>query len=142
MTEETDELACADEDGAMIRTDTRGRARYDAAFRQRVVEAYGSSGMTAMAFARHCGVKYPTLSAWVRKARRGNGEGAAKQAHCEPRFVVAELGTAVGAGVGQERSGVLELEVANGMVVRASDGGGVALLAELVRQLGREGGAS
>ena len=140
MDETTENLACVDEVGAMIRTDTQGRARYDAAFRRRVVDAFAVSGMTAMAFARHCGLKYPTLSAWVRRARKGNGATPPKQELSGPRFVVAEVGPAAVGGHG--RSGVLELEVAPGMVARAADDGGVALLAELVRQLSREGGVN
>jgi len=34
-----------------------------------VVAAYQQSGMSAAAFATHCGVKYPTLASWVAKAK-------------------------------------------------------------------------
>lgn len=133
-------LACVEEIGALIRTDSRGRARYDAAFRRRVVEAYEASGMSAMAFARHCGLKYPTLAAWVRKARLQDEQAAARRECGTPRFVVAEVGAGNRAAGG--RGGSLELEVAPGMVARASDHESVTLLAELVRQLGLQGGGA
>jgi transposase-like protein len=133
----------ADESGAIIRADTRGRARYDAAFRQRVLHAYVGSGMSAMAFARHCGVKYPTLAAWVRKARPSPPPPPAavrEQDTTKPRFLVAEV-AAAGSAV-RDRAGRLELEVAPGMVARVDDVTGVALLADLVRNLRQLGGAS
>lgn len=130
-------------DGAIIRADKRGRARYDAAFRRRVVEAYARSGMSAMAFASHCGVKYPTLSAWVRKEQaayqaHGTAGSPPSQGGTESRFLVAEVSAAQVPERG--RVAALELEVAPGMVARAVDNEGVALLAALVRQLCQQGG--
>ena len=35
--------------------------------------------MSGAAFARHCGVKYPTFIAWVRKRKRAAGQGRRPQ---------------------------------------------------------------
>jgi len=121
--------------GTLIKTDTGGRIRYDEAFRQRVLQGYAASGMSAAAFARHCGVKYSTLAAWVRK---GLPERSAAPGELSPgaRFVVAHAASQPDDGA------MLEVELAAGMVARARDHAGVQLLASLVDALLRKGGAT
>ena len=94
-----------------------------------------------MAFARHCGVKYPTLAAWVRKARPSSPPPAVReQDTTKPRFLVAEV-AATGIAI-RDRAGRLELEVVSGMVARVDDVIGVALLADLLRNVRQLGGAN
>jgi transposase-like protein len=124
--------------GALIKTDSGGRVRYSNEFRREVLAGYSTSSMSAAAFARHCGVRYSTLAAWVRKDRPPAPPPAEAGTCPGPRFLVATL------GAGDEpvggRPAPLELEVAPGMVARVRDAAGVALLAELARQLSAPAG--
>jgi hypothetical protein len=47
-----------------IKADRIGRIRLEPAQREKLLEAFERSGMSGAAFARHCGVKYPTFIAW------------------------------------------------------------------------------
>ena len=44
----------------IIKSDRMGRTRYSQAYKTEVVTAFEQSGMSAAAFAKHCGVKYST----------------------------------------------------------------------------------
>lgn len=68
----------------VVPSDTLGRLRSSPEQRAALLAEYERSGMTAAAFARWSGVKYPTLAAWVAKARRSKsrqGEQAAEEAN-------------------------------------------------------------
>jgi transposase-like protein len=56
---------------AVVPSDTLGRLRSSPEQRTALLAEYKRSGMTAAAFARWSGIKYPTFMAWVAKARRG-----------------------------------------------------------------------
>jgi transposase len=49
--------------GAIVKSDYSGRTRYAAKYKQEVVAAFESSSLSAPAFARQCGIKYPTFKA-------------------------------------------------------------------------------
>ena len=51
----------------MIKSDCIGRTRYTAQYKAEVLAAYQRSGMSGPAFAKQCGIKYPTFAAWVAK---------------------------------------------------------------------------
>jgi len=53
----------------ILKTDGRGYLRLPLQKRQKLLEEYDRSGMTAAAFAKWCGVKYTTLCGWLQ--RRG-----------------------------------------------------------------------
>jgi transposase-like protein len=55
---------------AVLKTDTRGRVRTPAAQRDALLDAYDQSGMSAAAFARLHGIKYPTFASWRQKRNR------------------------------------------------------------------------
>ena len=57
----------------IIRTGIDGRLRFTPDQRQALLDAYDSSGTTAMAFARGQGVHYSTFIAWLRKRREHPG---------------------------------------------------------------------
>lgn len=64
---------------SIIKSDRVGRTRYSQAYKDEVVAAYQQSGMSAVAFAHHCGVKYPTFVSWVSKARQAGVWGQGKR---------------------------------------------------------------
>ena len=61
------------EAGPVIKTDRMGRMRFSRAQRERILCAFESSGMSAVGFAEHHGMKYQTLATWIQKQRRERG---------------------------------------------------------------------
>jgi hypothetical protein len=112
---------------SIIKSDRAGRTRYSQAYKDEVVAAYQQSGMSAAAFATHCGVKYPTLASWVAKAKAsacGNSGADDGGQH----FILAEIGCG-GTDV------PLKLELPCGAVVHLSSSRQLGLLADLLKAL-------
>lgn len=61
--------SCSPPDSTIIRTGSDGRLRYTPEQRRGLLEAFGRSGLSAMAFSRQHGVCYQTFITWVRKRR-------------------------------------------------------------------------
>lgn len=111
--------------GIIVKSDHTGRTRYTAQYKQEVVAAFESSSLSALAFARQCGIKYPTFAAWIAARRRGESRPTRNN---PPAFLVAE--------VSAESSGAaLEVSLPGGAVARATDADQIRLLAALLRQL-------
>ncbi len=87
------------------------------------IAAYESSSLSAPAFARQCGVKYPTFAAWIAAHKRS--KPARK---CPPAFLVAEVAAEIAGNA-------LEVRLPGGAIARASDPEQIRLLATLLRQL-------
>ena len=111
--------------GIIIKSDRSGRVRYTDEFKREVLAAYESSSLSGPDFARQCGVKYPTLAAWVSSHRRGKQLAAGKT---NPTFLVAELASS-------PESSALEIRLPGGAVARVSDTVQVRLLAVLLQHL-------
>ena len=54
----------------VLKTDSKGRVRTPAAQRDALLDAFDQSGMSAAAFARLHGIKYPTFASWRQKRNR------------------------------------------------------------------------
>lgn len=54
----------------ILKADRRGRLRYTPEQKQALVEAYGTSGLSAPRFAAMHGVNYQTLVSWLKKRRQ------------------------------------------------------------------------
>lgn len=110
----------------IIKSDRIGRARYTREYKDEVLAAYESSGMSGPAFAEHCGLKYPTFATWAATRRRekdGPADGAGPG-----RFVLAEIGAAPGAGT-------LQVTLPGGAVAELGSPSQAGLLAALIRAL-------
>jgi transposase-like protein len=103
----------------LIRTkqDERGRRITPAAEREALVQAYTESGLTQKAFAEREGVKYPTLVSWIQ---------ASGQRKARPKVGFAELTMA-------RAPGPLEVQLADGTVIRGGNAEDIARLLQLVR---------
>jgi transposase-like protein len=78
----------------IIRTGSDGRLRFTRDQRQALLDAYDSSGLSAMAFARGHGVHYQTFVAWLRKRReQACPPDASSPAFAEVLFTSPEPGT-------------------------------------------------
>lgn len=107
---------------SIIKSDRAGRTRYSQAYKDEVVAAFRQSGMSAAAFATHCGVKYPTLASWVAKAKvSGSDDGG-------QHFILAEIGCG-GTDV------PLKLELPCEVIVHVSSSRQLGLLADLLKAL-------
>ncbi|MCB1129930.1 MAG: transposase [Verrucomicrobiae bacterium] len=112
---------------SIIKSDRAGRTRYSQAYKDEVVASYRQSGMSAAAFAAHCGVKYPTLAAWVAKAKAA-GSGRSEWEEDGQRFLLAEIGCG-------QADVPLKLELPGGVIVHMSSSRQLGLLAELLKVL-------
>jgi transposase len=74
--------------GPIIKSDRTGRTRYTAEYKREVIDAFEPSGLSGPAFARQCGIKYPTFAAWLTK-RRKEGQPSSDPAD-RPAFVLAD----------------------------------------------------
>jgi len=110
--------------GTIIKADRNGRVRYSPQYKQEVLAAYESSSLSGPAFARQCGIKYPTFAAWIAARKRGEDRAAREG----PAFLVAEVAAACDGAA-------LEVRLPGGAVARAADAFQVRLLAELLRHL-------
>ena len=114
---------------SIVKSDRAGRTRYTAKYKSEVVTAFEASGLSGPAFARQCGIKYPTFAAWVAKGR--SPDRSQKSAPPASPFIIAEIGGGIPGG-----SEVLEVRLPGGAIVLADTPRQLALLAELLKALG------
>jgi transposase-like protein len=115
-----------------IKSGRARRRRYTDQDRAEVVAAFESSSLSASAFARQHGIKYPTFSSWVAKAR---GRARSRQsASSSSPFLIAEIGQQSGGG-GAVEGETLEVRLPGGATAMAGTSRQVALLAELLKSL-------
>ena len=100
-----------------MKRDERGRRITPAAEREALVRAYEESGLTQKAFAKREGVKYPTFVSWVQGRRRRSAG---------PKVSFAELTL-------PRAAAPLEVQLADGTIIRGSNVEEVARLLQLVR---------
>jgi hypothetical protein len=110
--------------GPIVKSDRSGRTRYTAQYKQQVLDAFESSSLSAPAFARQCGIKYPTFAAWTSARKRPDPEPPTGP----PVFLIAEL-------AGSSDDAALEVRLPGGAIARATGSSQIVLLAELLRHL-------
>ena len=115
---------------SIIKSDRAGRTRYTQTYKDEVVAAYRQSNMSAAAFAKHCGVKYPTFASWVAKARRPGAQRGDKSAvdSSGQRFILAEIGAS-------QAEEPLKVELPGGVIAHVSCSQQLGLLADLLKAL-------
>jgi hypothetical protein len=57
-------------DGAILKTDTRGRVQTPPARRESLLDEFERSGLSASKFAALVGIKYQTFAAWAARRRK------------------------------------------------------------------------
>lgn len=111
----------------ILKVDEKGRIMTPRARQEEVLDGYERSGMTGMQFARHIGVKYPTLMNWVQRRRRERKESGGAAG---PRWLEAVLETPEVTGDD------LVVEVRGGLRLVVRESGQARLAGELLRVLG------
>ncbi len=111
----------------ILKVDEAGRVQTPREKRREIVEEFERSGMTGAQFARHIGVKYPTMMAWV-QARKREREMAAVPGG--PQWLEAV--------VGQEEAGsaALAIEVPGGLRLMVGNTEHAAWAGQVLRVLG------
>jgi len=112
---------------ALVKSDRAGRTRYTKTYKSEVVSAYEQSGMSAVAFAEHCGIKYPTLASWLAKAKHSSESNDHSHELAQP-FVIAEFASPHG-------TDSIKLELPSGIIVHVSSSSQLGLLADLLKTL-------
>jgi hypothetical protein len=133
-------------DGATLKTDTKGRVRVPVERREALLDEFEKSGLSGMKFAALVGVKYATFADWLARRRKARAQIEAT-ADLDPRQVepsqsprpvrlfeaFAEVGRAsVGAA--------LRVELPGGGVMVLESPGQLRLAAELLQMLTPAGG--
>jgi hypothetical protein len=112
----------------VLKVDEAGRVRTPRKKQEELLDAYEGSGMTGMQFARHVGVKYPTLMNWVQRRRREQG-GQDQVASGDARWIEAVVEQEAG-------TGCVMAEVPGGLILRIMGRAQAAVAAEVLRGLG------
>src|SRR5882757_1600962 len=75
-------------DGAILKTDTKGRVQTPATRRESLLDEFERSGLSASKFAALVGIKYQTFAAWAARRRK---QGVAKAPTTKPVDLVRGL---------------------------------------------------
>ena len=110
----------------IIKSDRVGRSRYSASYKAEVLAAYAQSGMSGPAFAKQCGVKYPTFASWVSKGKE-RAEPADSNTTTQS-FILAEFS-------GPASDAVLKVEFPGGAIAHVTSTSQAGLLASLLKSL-------
>lgn len=110
----------------ILKVDEVGRVRTPREKQEEVLDEFERSGMTGMQFARHVGVKYPTLMNWVQRRRREQGGGVGVTA-ARKQWIEAVVEGGVGG---------LVAEVPGGLILRIGGRTEAGAAAEVLRGLG------
>ena len=76
----------------ILKADQRGRVRMPQAKQEALLRQYDQSGMSAAAFARCVGVKYPTFAGWLQRRRQRTAQSQ-RGGIGEVRWLEAEVAT-------------------------------------------------
>lgn len=109
----------------ILKVDEAGRVRTPREKQEVVLDEFERSGMTGMQFARHVGVKYPTLMNWVQRRRRERRDGNPKVGREQWVEAVVEGGDSA-----------LVVEISGGVIMRLSGRAGAGLAVEVLSALG------
>ncbi|YCM46805.1 hypothetical protein V2O64_25110 (plasmid) [Verrucomicrobiaceae bacterium 227] len=105
---------------------------YSREYRSKVLEAFEQSGMSAEAFAKQCGLKYPTFASWVTKARKKKDRQRAPQPSGQrnenPAFLIAEVPS-------QTASTSLQIELPGGAILKITNSSQLPLATALLISL-------
>ena len=121
-----------DTDGAVLKTDERGRVRTPAARRESLLDEFERSGLSGTKFAALAGIKYQTFAAWAcqRRRQRGVSVPATVKPADPARWLEAVVEQA-------QHPTVMVLQLPGGARVEVADEKQAVLAAVLVRALAR-----
>ena len=119
-------------DGAILKTDTKGRLRTPLARREQLLDEFERSGLSAPKFATLTGLKYQTFAGWVQRRRKQRGDAAPVAA--APPAQLRWLEAVVDQAAGTDPAG-LSVQLPGGARLIVSTAQQAVLAAELLRAL-------
>lgn len=122
-------------DGAILKTDTKGRVQTPTARRERLLDEFERSGLSAAKFAAVVGIKYQTFAAWAARRRKSATAKASDRPTDPVRWLEAVVQEAQ-APVTHPTS-VVRVRLPGGAQIELADLKQVPLTAALLRSLER-----
>lgn len=118
-------------EGAVIRSDRRGRMLVSPEQREALLDEFERSGMSGMAFCKLHGLVYPTFASWRKKRRERPEPGS-------PAFAEVLVGKDAVSSRGSERGARLRVSLPSGAMIEVSERDQLPLLVELLASLSRQ----
>jgi hypothetical protein len=115
-------------EGAVIRSDRRGRMLVSPEQREALLDEFERSGLSGMAFCKVHGLVYPTFASWRQKRRERPVPGS-------PAFAEVVLDEAASAARREDRRAPLRVALPSGAVVEVSGRDQLPLLVDLLDAL-------
>jgi hypothetical protein len=115
-------------EGAVIRSDRRGRMLVSPQQREALLDEFERSGLSGMAFCKLHGLVYPTFASWRKKRRERPAPGS-------PAFAEVVLDEAAPAARREDRRAPLRVALPSGAVVEVSGRDQLPLLVDLLEAL-------
>lgn len=120
-------------DGALLKTDTRGRLRTPPARRESLLDEFEKSGLSAAKFAALAGIKYQTFAAWAARRRKNTATEGPTRAADPVRWLEAVVQEAQAPGT--HRTSLVILRLPGGAQLELADLKQAPLAAALLRAL-------
>jgi cellulase/cellobiase CelA1 len=120
-------------DGAILKTDARGRVQTPAARRESLLDEFERRGLSGAKFAALAGIKYQTFAAWSLRRRKLAGVQAPAQPAHPVRWLEAVVDQAH--GVIAAKASSLALHLPGGARMDLADAAQLPLAAALLRSL-------
>lgn len=129
------------ESPAVLKTDQLGRVRTPTARREAILDEFERSGMSGQAFAKRCGIKYPTFASWVQRRNRARkvADTDSSSRGCDGGGTMTFLEATISAPApeGSAKESWIELESPDGFKVRLQHREQIALAVECLKTLKR-----
>jgi hypothetical protein len=117
-------------EGAILKTDERGRVRTPAVRRETLLDEFEKSGLSATKFAALAGIKYQTFAAWAARRRKSAVAKSPAAPADSMRWLEAVVDQA-------NPSTAMVMQLPGGVRVEVADEKQAVLAAMLVRALAR-----
>jgi hypothetical protein len=122
---------------SIIKTDEVGRRQTPSARRERLLDEFDRSGLSAARFAAVTGLKYSTFAAWVHRRRKQQNSATQVPVKAADPVRWLEAVVATAQTPGEPISAVVILQLPGGVRLEVADDRQVGLAAMLVRALAK-----
>ena len=124
------------DEGAVLKTDTKGRVRTTPERREKLLDEFERSGLSGAKFAELTGLKYQTFAAWAARRRKQRGGVQAPVKAVDPvRWLEAVVSEAKSPA--SNLVGPVKLRLPTGVWIEIGDLSQVGLAAALVQALAK-----
>ena len=114
-----------------VMLDTKGRVRVSKEQRRLILAEFEGSGISAVRFAKHSGLKYSTFAGWLQRHRRAKPKGPSRPVRLLEAVMEQKPGT------GGPNPAVMVLQLPGGVRLEVTDERQAVLAGVLVRTLAK-----